>query len=128
MSVTGLAVASAFGRGTGPLVSAVFSGRPAFGPVTRFDVGARRVTVAATMADSPGLCDELIGAVDEACADAGLTAAQRRDCPLLLAVHGDAAIGRAPAAERAGHTGAALAKTVADKSGLGPQCRAYTSA
>jgi 3-oxoacyl-[acyl-carrier-protein] synthase II len=128
VAVTGLAVASAFGRGTEPLLSAALSGESAFGPVTRFDVGARRVTVAATMADSPGLCDELIGAVDEACADAGLTAAQRRDCPLLLAVHGDPAIGRAPAPERAGHTAATLAATVADKCGLGPLRRAYTSA
>jgi 3-oxoacyl-(acyl-carrier-protein) synthase len=66
--------------------------------------------------------------VDEACADAGLTAAQRRDCPLLLAVHGDPAIGRAPALQRSGYTAAALASTVADKCGLGSTQRAYTSA
>ena len=41
--VTGAAAASAYGRGTEALLSGVLSGRPAFAPVQRFDVSARRV-------------------------------------------------------------------------------------
>lgn len=128
VAITGLAAVSTFGRGTDALLSAALSGRSGFAPVTRFDVRGRRVDVAATLSDSPGLLEELIGAADEACGDAGLTAAQRRDCPLLLAVHGDAALGRAPAAQRGAHSAAGLAETVAGKCGLGPLVRAYTSA
>jgi 3-oxoacyl-[acyl-carrier-protein] synthase II len=128
VSITGMAVVSAFGRGTAPLLSAALSGRPGFAPVTRFDVSRRRVTDAATLPDSPGLLEELIGAADEACAEAGLSATQRREAPLLLAVHGDPAIGRADPARRAGHSAAGLAETVAAKCGLGGTVRAYTSA
>jgi 3-oxoacyl-(acyl-carrier-protein) synthase len=128
VAITGMAAVSAFGRGTEALLSAALTGRSGFGPVTRFDVSRRRVKVAATLPDSAGLLDELIGTVDEACADAGLTSAQRRDVPLLLAVHGDPAIGRAPAPQRCSHSAAALAETVAGKCGLAPAVRAYTSA
>ena len=128
VAIAGMAAVSAFGRGTGPLLDAALAGRPAFRAVDRFDVSTRRVTVAATLPDSPGLLDELIDAVDAACADAGLSAAQRRDAPLLLAVHGDAAIGRAPAAQRSGHSAAALAEAIAGKCGLSGSVRAYTSA
>ena len=48
--VTGAAVGvSAYGRGPEALLSGLLSGRPAFAPVERFDVGARRVRFAATM-------------------------------------------------------------------------------
>jgi 3-oxoacyl-[acyl-carrier-protein] synthase II len=128
VAITGMAAVSAFGRGTGPLLAAAIEGRAGFAPVRRFDVSGRRVRVAATLPDSPGLLDELIAAVDAACAEAGLSAAQRRECPLLLAVHGDPGLGRAPATDRAGHSAAALAETVAGKCGLAPVTRAYTSA
>jgi 3-oxoacyl-(acyl-carrier-protein) synthase len=135
--ITGLAAVSAFGRGTEPLLAAALAGRPAFGPVTRFDVGARRVTVAATLPDDPGspdlaepasLTDELIGVVERSCDAAGLDTGQRREAGLLLAVHGDAALGRASTGDRAAHSAAGLAGTVAGRCGLGGPVRAYTSA
>ena len=54
VAVTGAAAASAYGRGTEALMSGALSGQPAFAPVQRFDVSARRVGVAAAM---PGLPD-----------------------------------------------------------------------
>ncbi len=142
VDVTGLAVVSAFGRGTQPLLDGLHAGTPAFGPVRRFDVSRRRVTVAATFDDradagtgtgtggpaEPSLLDELVGVVDGACLQAGLADPERRDCGLLLAVHGDPAMPRAAAADRPGLTAAALADVVAGKCGLAGAVRTYTSA
>ncbi|WP_117212081.1 beta-ketoacyl synthase N-terminal-like domain-containing protein [Allorhizocola rhizosphaerae] len=61
-----MAAITAYGFGCAALLSGVLSGKPAFGPVTRFDVAQRRVGVAATLPGSPDLrelLDEVIGQV-----------------------------------------------------------------
>src|SRR5689334_13294823 len=85
VAVTGAAAASAYGRGTEALASGLLSGQPAFAPVQRFDVGARRVRFAATMPGLPELLTEVTRAAAEACDDAGLSSADRARTPLFLA-------------------------------------------
>jgi 3-oxoacyl-[acyl-carrier-protein] synthase II len=127
--VTGAGVLSAYGRGTQALLSGVLSGQPAFAPVERFDVEARRVRVAATMPGAPDLRAEMASAVREACDDASMSPADRAATPLFLAIHGDPAIARAPQADKPGHSPEAFAAAVADHGGLaGPGIRCYTSA
>jgi 3-oxoacyl-[acyl-carrier-protein] synthase II len=127
--ITGAAVLSAYGRGTDALLSGMLSGQPAFGPVQRFDVTARRVGVAAAMPGSPDLLTELSRAVREACDDAALPASGRARTTLFLAVHGDPAIGRAAEADLPGLGSAAFTAAVAGRAGLTPAShRCYTSA
>jgi len=108
VGITGLGVLSALGRGSEPQLAAALSGTAAFGPVRRFDVSGRRVGLAATLDRVASLSDELADVVEQACQDAGLTASQRAETPLLLAVHGqpDAGAQAARLAERAGLAGA----------------------
>jgi 3-oxoacyl-[acyl-carrier-protein] synthase II len=127
-AITGMAAVSAYGRGVVALTEGALSGRPAFHPVSRFDVSARRVKVAATMDESPVLLDELLDVVDSACTEAGLDATIRAGTPLLLAVHGDPTLPRVAAADRGAHTAGAFAATIASKCGLAASTRAYTSA
>lgn len=127
--LTGVAAASAFGRGTDALLSGVIAGQPAFAPVDRFDVTGRRVGVAATMPGSPVLLDELTQAVRETCDDAALGEAHRAECLLFLAIHGDPAIGRAPVGDKPRLGADAFADAVVVGSGLATTgARAYTSA
>ncbi len=127
--VTGAAAASAYGRGSEALLSGVLSGQPAFAPVQRFDVSARRVRFAATMPGLPELRTEVTRAAAEACDDAGLSASDRARTPLFLAIHGDPAIARAPAADKPGLGPEAFATAVAGGCGLAEQgIRCYTSA
>jgi 3-oxoacyl-[acyl-carrier-protein] synthase II len=127
--VTGAAALSAYGRGTELLQSGVLSGRPAFEPVQRFDVSARRVRFAATMPGSPDLLGELTRTAREACDDASLPVPDRARTGLFLAVHGHPAMARAAEADRPGLGPGALAAAVADGCGLAEQgIRCYTSA
>lgn len=127
--VTGTAVLSAYGRGTEALLSGALSGRPAFAPVQRFDVTARRVRFAATMPGCPELLTEITRAVGEACDDASLSASDRARSPLFLAIHGDPAIARAPEADQPGLGPEAFTTSVARGSGLAEQgIRCYMSA
>jgi 3-oxoacyl-[acyl-carrier-protein] synthase II len=127
--VTGVAVLSAYGRGTEALLSGALSGRPAFAPVERFDVSARRARFAATMPGSPELRTEVTAAISEACDEAGLSKSDRASSPLFLAVHGDPAIARAPAELKPGLGTEELATAVAAGCGLTAQgIRCYTSA
>ena len=127
--VTGAAVASAYGRGTEALVSGMLSGQPAFAPVQRFDVSARRVRFAATMPGLTDLLTEVTSATAQACDDAGLSPADRARTPLYLAIHGNPAIARAPGADRAGFGPERFTAAVAAGCGLAEQCiRCYTSA
>ncbi|BFV61010.1 beta-ketoacyl synthase N-terminal-like domain-containing protein [Kitasatospora sp. CMC57] len=128
VAVTGSAVLSAPGRGVRPLLAAVLDGAPAFAPVRRFDVAGRRTTWAAAHSGDPVLADELDRAVTEACDQAGLSTAQRADCPLYLAVHGDPALPRVPGPDRTAHGVDAFAAAVARRAGLFGRSRAYTSA
>jgi 3-oxoacyl-[acyl-carrier-protein] synthase II len=107
----------------------VLSGRPAFAPVQRFDVSARRVGFAAAMAGSPQLDAEVARTVREACDDAGLSPSDRARTPLFLAIHGDPAAPRAAAAGRPALGPEAFAGPVAHACGLAEQdLRCYTSA
>jgi 3-oxoacyl-[acyl-carrier-protein] synthase II len=117
--VTGTAVLSAYGPGTETTLRGVLSGRPAFAPVQRFDVSARRAGCAAAMAGSPELDTEVARTVREACDDASLSASDRARTPLFLAIHGD------PAAPRATPSGRV---TGAARPALGPQAFAATVA
>ena len=127
--VTGAAAASAYGRGTEALLAGVLSGRPAFAPVQRFDVGARRVRFAATMPGSPELLTEVTRAVGEACDDTSLSPSERARSPLFLAIHGDPAMPRAPEADKPGLGPEAFATAVAGGCGLAEQgIRFYMSA
>jgi len=129
VAVTGAAAASAYGRGTEALASGLLSGQPAFAPVQRFDVGARRVHFAATMPGLPELLTEVTRAAAEACDDAGLSSADRARTPLFLAIHGDPAIARAPEADKPGRGPGAFTAAVAAGCGLAEQdVRCYTSA
>ncbi|MGC4806949.1 beta-ketoacyl synthase N-terminal-like domain-containing protein [Micromonospora sp. DT233] len=113
--ITGVHALSALGRGAEAQLAGVLAGAPAFRPVDRFDTGARRVAVAATLAQVGGLADELAEAVDAACAAARLDAADRADAPLLLAAHGGVDV-------------PALATGLARRCGLAGARRVYTSA
>ncbi len=110
--VSGLAVTSALGRGPEAQLAAALAGAAAFGPVRRFDVGGRRVQVAATLDDAGTLPAELAGAIDEACA--GLDQRARSTTRLLLAVHSD--------------PGATLATRLAGAAGLAGAQGVYTCA
>ncbi len=130
--ITGVAAASAFGRGAEALLTGVLAGRPAFRPVDRFDVTGRRVRVAATMPEAalggdPDLAAELVETVGAACDDAGLPGRSRASCPLLLAVHGDPSA-RGASASGDGSGAGGFAERIAAKCGLGPVPWAYTSA
>jgi 3-oxoacyl-[acyl-carrier-protein] synthase II len=111
-----MSVFSAFGAGVEPLLRAACEGIPAFAPVERFDVSARRAKVAATAPGSPDLSRELIQSIAEACDGAGFGRLERADCQLFLAVHGDPVTGAD-----------AFAARIAAASGLATS-RAYTSA
>ncbi|RKT08821.1 3-oxoacyl-[acyl-carrier-protein] synthase II [Streptomyces sp. 1114.5] len=87
--VTGIGVLSAAGHGLAALTEAVTHGKAAFGPVTRFDVAARRTTRAALLPTSPAPAGAALDAIDQACRQAGLTAAEGATLPVLLALHSD---------------------------------------
>jgi 3-oxoacyl-(acyl-carrier-protein) synthase len=127
--VTGAGALSAYGLGTEALLSGVLCGRPAFGPVDRFDVGIRRVRVAATLPGSPDLTAETARAINQACDDAGLKTAERSRSPLFLAVHGDPELARLAAEDRVGLGPDALTARVSGLTGLASNgSRCYMSA
>ncbi|MFD7598069.1 beta-ketoacyl synthase N-terminal-like domain-containing protein [Kitasatospora sp. NPDC059812] len=123
--VTGLGVLSAAGRGLGPLTEAAAHGKTAFGPVTRFDVSARRTTRAALLPDDVPLAHTfplaraVLDAVGQACRQAGLTATDGADTPVLLALHSD---------ERTRGTADAVAAGVRAAWGTAGVTRVYTGA
>jgi 3-oxoacyl-[acyl-carrier-protein] synthase II len=127
--VTGTAALCAYGRGTQALLTGMLSGQPAFAPVRRFDVTARRVGVAATMPGSPDLRTEVTSAVREACDDACLSPSDRARTPLFLAIHGDPAIARAPRRDQPAFGPDAFTAAVASGCGLAESSiRCYMSA
>jgi 3-oxoacyl-[acyl-carrier-protein] synthase II len=127
--VTGAAVLSAYGRGTEALLSGVLSGRPAFAPVERFDVTARRVRFAAAMPGCPDLRTELTRVVREACDDASLSPSDRAGTTVFVAIHAHPAMARAAEADQPGLGAEAFAAAVAGDCGLAEQgMRCYMSA
>ncbi|TDV49720.1 beta-ketoacyl-[acyl-carrier-protein] synthase family protein [Actinophytocola oryzae] len=126
VGLSGLAAASALGRGADAQLAGVLSGTAAFGPVRRFDVAGRRVRVAATLPDAGSLLDELADVTARACREAGLDPEARADTPLLLAVHAFPDAPRLSARPRP--NAADLAAMLASRVGLGQVSRVYTSA
>lgn len=137
--VTAMSALSGCGRGVDALYQASIRGEPAFAPVERFDVGRRRVRVAATVAGSPQLVNELRRAVravvdDETGQTPALSGAECSRTPLYLAAHAHPELTAAPpdgdGTDRAPDlpTVEDLAATVATDCGLAPDVRAYTSA
>lgn len=125
VGLSGAAAISALGRGLDAQLAGTLAGASAFTPVERFDVSARRTKVAATLRDAGPLADELADAIDTACTHAGLSAGERSDTPLLLAVHAY------PDAARAGSSwpsATELATLLAARTGLGRPARVYTTA
>lgn len=134
VAVTGMAAVTAFGRGTETLCEALFAGRTAFGPVTRFDVSGRRSRSAATLDGPAELADELAGVAAQACRSAGLDSSLRGSCPVLLAMHADPALVRSPdpagpatIAAAPATSAAGSAALLASRCGLGPAIRTYTT-
>ena len=119
VAITGLGVLSAFGRGTRPLLDAVATGRPGFGPVSRFDVTRRTTGYAAQAPGAPRLADELVAATEEAWQQAGLTARDPANVPVLLSLHADPQT--APIAEQ-------VSQGIAERCGLPGTARTYTNA
>lgn len=85
--VTGLSVLTAYGEGLGALWDGLKSATPATSPVTRFETRHHRAHHAATLPGDPDLFTALRGLVEEACAQAGLSPAERARTPLVLALH-----------------------------------------
>jgi 3-oxoacyl-[acyl-carrier-protein] synthase II len=123
--ITGMEAASALGHGTGALLAGILTGEPAFGPVARFGTAGCRAATAALMPGSPVLADELAAVTGEACEEAGLTAAERGSCALLVALHSDAGAARDPDAAQI--TGTATGE-VARRCGFAGITRTYTTA
>jgi 3-oxoacyl-(acyl-carrier-protein) synthase len=123
--ITGMGVASAFGRGTKALLDGVLSGEPAFGPVARFSAERCRVKVAAQLPGPQLLADELALVLDDACREAAVGPELRGRTTLLLALHSDAAAARdAEAGRIVGDT----AEVVARQCGFPATPRVYTAA
>ncbi|MBS2964427.1 beta-ketoacyl-[acyl-carrier-protein] synthase family protein [Actinocrinis puniceicyclus] len=124
VGITGIGVVSGCGRGPEALFDAVLAGRPAFGPVTRFDVSRTGTGHAAQLPEVHGLASELVEVIGGALRRARLD----RDAepsgvvaqtPVLLAVHSDLRI--------ADVTGQ-VAEGIAERFGSQPPCRVYTGA
>jgi 3-oxoacyl-[acyl-carrier-protein] synthase II len=123
--ITGMGASSAFGRGTGPLLTGALSGRPAFGPVRRFGVDGHRATAAAELEGPAVLADELVTVIGAACDQAGLDAADRASAELQMALHSDAAAARDVTARAV--TGGTAAE-VAARTGLPEPLRVHATA
>ncbi|MEU9119859.1 beta-ketoacyl synthase N-terminal-like domain-containing protein [Streptomyces sp. NPDC048506] len=126
--VTGMAVTTAFGRGTDALRAALAAGEPAFADVTRFDVSRRRAKRAAHLPGDPVLLDELGDLLSQAIDQAGLDAATAAATPLLAARHSDASWPRQPLTAQADCHSAATGSALAARAGLRDARRTYTNA
>ncbi|WP_018349609.1 beta-ketoacyl-[acyl-carrier-protein] synthase family protein [Longispora albida] len=129
IAVSGMAAATAYGRGTGALAEHVFAGKPGFSAVHRFDTSLHRAHVAALLPGATTLEAELAEVIDAACSDAGLSTADRAATPLLLAAEREDGRARLPRWGRTPEqTPAGLGATLAEECGLGRLVRAYTTA
>src|ERR1700683_2088813 len=123
--VTGVGVTTAFGRGPGALLDGLAAGQSAFGQTVRFDTKRCRVGVAAELPGDPKLALELGAVVEQACAGAGLDAADRAGGDPVVALHTAAGAARDPAARDViGGTPA----EVSAATGLPHPARIYTTA
>ncbi|HJP72782.1 MAG TPA: beta-ketoacyl synthase N-terminal-like domain-containing protein [Pseudonocardiaceae bacterium] len=117
--VSGFGVFSAFGFGPEALIDGVFSGTPAFRPVTRFDVSRCRTGQAATYQETLATAD-----VARACAQEAMDLAGWSK-PAELAVVLASKL-RAPSVEP--ESPAELTERVADQLGLGYPRRTFVNA
>lgn len=128
VAVTGMAVTTGYGHGVDALRQGIWSGEPAFVPVTRFDTSRYAVGVAA---ESPGAVDldsELIALTAEALAQAGLSESERADAPLVMARHADPAVSRLPREEQESRPISETARWLSRELGLGGAGRTYINA
>ncbi|MEU5365707.1 beta-ketoacyl synthase N-terminal-like domain-containing protein [Streptomyces sp. NPDC005925] len=126
--ITGLDVVSAFGRGTDALRQGLATARAAFAPVGRFATDRYRTGVAAALPEATDLDEELRRVVTGACDQAGLSAAERAEAPLLLGRHADPAVARRPLSAQGKTAISDTAAHLAHGCGLRGAARTYTNA
>ena len=126
--VTGMAVTTGYGQGVDALREGIWSGEPAFVPVTRFDTSRYRVDVAAQAAPELDLDTELLALTEEALKQAGLSEGERAEAPLVMARHADPAVSRLPRAEQQSRPISHTATMLSRELGLGGAGRTYTNA
>ncbi|MGW1616863.1 beta-ketoacyl synthase N-terminal-like domain-containing protein [Streptomyces sp. NPDC002285] len=122
-----MAVLSGFGRGFDPLVQGATTGTPAFRAMRRFVTSHHRTDLAAVHPDTGSLSDELTSAINEACAMADLSDADRGTTPLFLAMQADREVTRKPVVDIRADGARSTAIALALRCGLSPR-RVYTQA
>lgn len=128
VAVTGMAVTTGYGHGVDALREGIWSGEPAFVPVTRFDTSRYEVGVAAQAPGALDLDSELITLTEEALEQAGLSENERADAPLVMARHADPAVSRLPRAEQESRPISDTARWLSRELGLGGAGRTYINA
>ncbi|MGW0664047.1 beta-ketoacyl-[acyl-carrier-protein] synthase family protein [Streptodolium elevatio] len=128
VAVTGMAVTTGYGHGVDALREGIYSGEPAFVPVTRFDTSRYRVGVAAQADAGLDLDTELVLLTEEACKQAGLSADERAGAPVVLARHADPEVSRLPRTEQESRPISDTAQRLSAACGLGGAGRTYINA
>ncbi|UED88597.1 beta-ketoacyl-[acyl-carrier-protein] synthase family protein [Streptomyces profundus] len=123
-----MAVTTGYGQGVDALRAGIWSGEPAFVPVTRFDTSRYRVGIAAQADPGLELDTELRALTEEALKQAGLSASERADAPLVMARHADPAVSRLPRAEQESRPIGDTARWLSEELGLGGAGRTYINA
>lgn len=128
VAVTGVAVTTGYGQGIDALRDGIYSGVPAFVPVTRFDTSRYRVGLAAQADPGLDLDTELVALTEEACKQAGLSPSERADAPLVMARHADPAVSRLPREDQESRPISDTAQRLSRELGLGGAGRTYINA
>ena len=128
VAVTGMAVTTGYGHGVDALRAGIWSGVPAFVPVTRFDTSRYRVGVAAQGAAGCDLDEELTSLTGEALKQAGLSDGERESAPLVMARHADPAVSRLPRPDQVARPISDTARRLSQELGLGGAGRTYINA
>lgn len=128
VAVTGMAITTGYGHGVDLLRDGIYSGEPAFVPVTRFDTSRYRVGVAAQAEAGLDLDTELITLTEEALAQSGLSKEERADAPVVLARHADPMVSRLPRTDQESRPISDTAEMVSRECGLGGAGRTYINA
>ena len=128
VAITGMAVTTGYGHGIDALRAGIWSGEPAFVPVTRFDTSRYEVGVAAEAPGALDLDSELITLTEEALQQAGLSETERADAPLVMARHADPAVSRLPREEQESRPISETARWLSRELGLGGAGRTYINA
>ncbi|MCF2528840.1 beta-ketoacyl-[acyl-carrier-protein] synthase family protein [Yinghuangia sp. KLBMP8922] len=123
-----MAVTSGYGHGVDALREGIYSGVPAFVPVTRFDTARYRMGLAAQADAGLDLDTELALLTKEACKQAGLSADERAEAPVVLARHADPLVSRLPRTEQETRPISGTAQWLSQTCGLGGAGRTYINA